>query len=110
MFDGQFELDRPMDPLHKLYLQFFSESRRIKRNASMLTNIADPLRVLVKLPIGEDGCYFVNSFVNLTYFPKWSPKNNYLFSKDFKKVVITLLCIQKYYYPNIDKNIFFILT
>ncbi len=41
----------------------------------------------------------------VTEIPKWSKKNHSLFTKKFKNICLTLLCIQKRY-KYIDKNIF----
>ncbi len=41
----------------------------------------------------------------ITDTPKWSKKNHSLFTKKFKNICLTLLCIQKHY-NYIDKNIF----
>ena len=58
-FHGEFKLDRPLDPNHKTYLEKFSETRRMLRDAMKASKLADPVREAVNLPIGEDAGYFV---------------------------------------------------
>lgn len=38
----------------------FSRTRRVKRDVKVLQNAPAPARKAVGLPLGEDGCYFVN--------------------------------------------------
>ena len=38
--------------------------------------------------------------------PKWNTKNHKFFNASLNPVIITLLCIQKYHFNKIDKNIF----
>lgn len=59
-FTGHFELDRPLYDFQVLYLLEFARTRRVKRNEAMLTAIPDSLRDAVGLPLGEEGCYFIN--------------------------------------------------
>lgn len=42
-----------------LYLNTFSNTRRMKRNVKLLSGILDPIREAVGLPLGEDGEFFV---------------------------------------------------
>lgn len=58
-FEGHFELDRPLTPEHKAYLTKFSETRRMRRDASKALEIPDPIREAAKLPIGKEAEYFV---------------------------------------------------
>lgn len=60
-FNGQIDLDKPLTPEHKAYLVAFAETRRMKRNAEKTKGVADPLREAVKLPVGEEGEYFVGA-------------------------------------------------
>jgi len=60
-FDGQFDLDRPLCEGTRKYLQLFSETRRMKRDAKKAAKLADPTREAVGLPIGKEGEYFVGS-------------------------------------------------
>ena len=57
-FIGQFEFNQPLIEEHRLYLQKFNQTRRMKRDdfAELLN---DPIREEVDLPIGDEGQYFV---------------------------------------------------
>lgn len=103
-FNGRFEIDKKLEPLHKLYLQALSISRRMKRNSDHPQLTEDPLRILVGLPVGVEGEFHVGS--RMTDCPIWKAKNHHLFSPEFKKIALTLLCVQKYYHKNIGKDIF----
>jgi hypothetical protein len=59
-FTGYFSLDKPLIKHHKEYLTKFSDSRRMQRDSELAAALPDPLRIAVDLPIGEDGCYYVN--------------------------------------------------
>lgn len=58
-FGGQFKLDKPMLPEHVAYIRQFNETRRMKRKANVAETLPDPKRLAVKLPIGNEGAYFV---------------------------------------------------
>ena len=58
---GEFEFDRPLKPEHMEYLTDFSNSRRMMRNADILAEMDDPVRVSTGLPLGDDGGYFVSA-------------------------------------------------
>lgn len=58
-FTGQFTLDRPLEKAHRLYLERFSCSRRMKRDERLVENMEDPFRKAVGLPVGKEGEYFV---------------------------------------------------
>lgn len=60
VFDGIFSLDKRLFDFQTLYLLEFSRTRRVKRNAAILENAPDLAREAVGLPVGIDGCYFVN--------------------------------------------------
>jgi hypothetical protein len=57
-FTGQLQLDRKLTPHRFAYLQVFSETQHVQWNADLLQNEPDPLREAVRLPLGENGCYF----------------------------------------------------
>jgi hypothetical protein len=61
IFEGAFQLDRPLRPEHAEYLLKFSRTRRMQRNPEIAATLPDPLRERVGLPIGVDGGYFVGS-------------------------------------------------
>lgn len=63
-FYGQLKFDKPPDPAHKQYLNDFFRSRRMMRCATKTSNLADPVREAVKLPVGNHGCYYVGSANN----------------------------------------------
>lgn len=58
-FTGAFKLDKPLIPRHAVYLSKFSETRRMKRNADLTATRSDAVRESVELPVGPEGCYFV---------------------------------------------------
>ncbi len=58
-FEGEFVLDRPLDEEHRLYLDAFAETRRMKRDPAIAFALRDDKRVGVGLPIGPEGAYFV---------------------------------------------------
>lgn len=61
IFDGKFDLNKRLLDSEAIYLLEFSRTRRIKRNPAILQNIPDPARQAINnLPLGEEGCYFVN--------------------------------------------------
>ena len=60
-FTGQFDLDRPLSPVHADYLRAFSQTRRIKRNAAKTAELPDPVREMAGLPVGIEGEYFVGA-------------------------------------------------
>jgi hypothetical protein len=59
-FDGTFNLNKRLLDTEAIYLLEFSRTRRMKRNPAILQSIPDPARAAVNLPVGEEGCYFVN--------------------------------------------------
>lgn len=58
-FNGQFDLNKPLTPEHKAYLEAFAGTRRMKRDAYTTEDRPDPVRLAAGLPIGLDGGYFV---------------------------------------------------
>lgn len=64
-FNGRFELDRPLAPQHKAYLDAFSRTRRMQRDETKTASRPDSLREAVGLPVGVQGGYFVGSTVDL---------------------------------------------
>lgn len=58
-FEGAFELDRPLTPKHKEYLERFSETRRMTRDSNTAKKLPDPIREAVGLPIGVDAGFFI---------------------------------------------------
>ena len=82
VFEGIFHLNKRLFDSEALYLFEFSRTRRMKRNPAILQSIPDPARTAVGLPVGEEGCYFVNekwdedsevSVVNYNRPPKTQP-------------------------------------
>lgn len=60
-FTGRFELDKPLQPEHKAYLERFAYTRRMKRDALLAEKFPDKWREAVGLPIGIEGEYYVGS-------------------------------------------------
>lgn len=58
-FTGNFTLDRPLEEIHRKYLQAFSDTRRMKRDTLKAILLPDPLRKAVGYPVGVDGEFFV---------------------------------------------------
>lgn len=58
-FDGQFYLDKPLKPEHKAYINLFSSTRRMKRDAAKTQLLPDPVREAAGLPVGDEGGFFV---------------------------------------------------
>ena len=82
IFDRTFKLNKRLLDSEAIYLLEFSRTRRMKRNPAILQSIPDPARAAVNLPVGEEGCYFVNqkwdedsevSVVNHNRPPKTQP-------------------------------------
>lgn len=60
-FDGEFTLDRPLANEHREYLELFSGTRRMRRNAELAAGRPDPVRLAAGLDVGPDGAYFVGA-------------------------------------------------
>lgn len=60
-FEGRFAIRPSMKKEHIAYINKFSETRRMKRDASITIARADPLRSAVGLPLGVEGGYFVGA-------------------------------------------------
>jgi len=58
-FEGSFQLDRPLSSDQSRYLTAFAKTRRMKRDAKKTATRADPKRMVVRLPVGPQGAYFV---------------------------------------------------
>lgn len=59
-FSGAFVLDRPLTVAHKLYLECFSGSRRMKRNPAITAGLPDIVRESAGITtVGVDGGYYV---------------------------------------------------
>lgn len=81
-FDGIFHLNKRLFDSETLYLLEFSRTRRMNRNPAILQDVSDAARTAVGLPLGEEGCYFVNekwdeeselSIVDYNHPPKTQP-------------------------------------
>jgi len=70
-FYGSFELDKPLTEKRRKYLFQFSETRRMKRDAKKTAKRDDPVRKAARLPVGEEGSYFVGEtgFAGQDYGP-----------------------------------------
>jgi hypothetical protein len=60
-FSGHFRIEPRLTPPQVDYLGAFADTRRMKRNAKLLTGVPDPLREAARLPLGHEGCYFVGT-------------------------------------------------
>lgn len=60
-FEGAFNLDKPLTEAHKVYLEKFSRTRRMRRSEAKAAILLDPIRDAVNLTVGEDGGYYVGS-------------------------------------------------
>ncbi len=60
-FEGKFNLDKPLTPAHKAYLEAFASTRRMARNPTLAEKLPDPIRIAAGLPIGQEGAYYVGS-------------------------------------------------
>ncbi len=60
-FEGSFQLNEPLAEEHRMYLKQFNHTRRMKRDASKTEVLPDPIRLLAKLPVGNEGGYFVGA-------------------------------------------------
>ena len=58
-FDGNFFISPGLDSHQVAYLQAFSETRRMSRDAKRVEDMPDPLREAVNLPLGPEAGYFV---------------------------------------------------
>lgn len=63
-FNGQIKLSRPATVEEIAYLNAFSETRRMRRNADITQTFTDPVRDAVGLPIGIDGGFYVGNTVD----------------------------------------------
>lgn len=61
-FTGQFSVTPTLKPEHAKYLRALAETRRMSRDAKIAETFADPIRLAVNLPIGDEGAYYVGSF------------------------------------------------
>lgn len=60
-FSGSFELSRPLASEHRIYLEQFSSTRRVRRDAAKTARRPDPVREAAGLPVGPEGAYFVGA-------------------------------------------------
>lgn len=61
-FTGQFKVTPMLTEEEADYLNAFSESRRMMRNAKLVEKMPDARRIKVGLPVGPQGQYYVGSF------------------------------------------------
>lgn len=58
-FDGKFTVMPTLGAEHRAYLEAFSKTRRMRRDAAETAGLPDPVREAAGLPVGEEGGYFV---------------------------------------------------
>jgi len=63
-FEGSFTCTPALNPDQVAYINMFSNTRRMARDAKKAEAFPDPLRLAVGLPIGVEGEYFVGSEAN----------------------------------------------
>ena len=59
-FNGYFTCTPALNKHQIAYLDKFSEVRHMQRDADKCSNVSDPIRMAVNLPIGDEAEYFVN--------------------------------------------------
>lgn len=67
-FEGQLRLSRPLTEEEFHYMDKFSDTRRMQRDALLCQEFDDPIREMVGLPIGVEGefCVFEYGFTDRT--------------------------------------------
>lgn len=58
-FQGKVEINAPLSTAQALYVNKFSSTRRMKRDAAKALQLADLVGKAINMPIGEEACYFV---------------------------------------------------
>ena len=58
-FSGEFRLDRPLTEEQATYLRQFASTRRMSRREAVVSEMPDPVREAVGLPLGPEGAYVV---------------------------------------------------
>lgn len=104
IFTGYFKLDKPLKVCQTYYLNKFLGMRHMGRVIESLP--PDPILNIVNLPFGDEGEFYIASKFR-DNIPLWTPDTNYLFRSEFKRIVFMLICIQKYYFPDFDKYLFY---
>lgn len=60
--EGSATITEKLNAKHKNYLNAFAKTRRVARKESFLSNVKDPVRERVNLPLGEEGAYFIGGY------------------------------------------------
>ncbi len=60
-FVGEFTCTPCLAPNHCAYVKQFSDTRRVKRDAVIASEMPDPIREAVGLPIGVEACNYVGA-------------------------------------------------
>jgi hypothetical protein len=60
-FKGVFKITPCLSREQTLYLNAFSDSRRMKRHTEKTAALSDPVREAVLLPVGEEGCFYTGA-------------------------------------------------
>lgn len=58
-FDGSFSITPNIKPEHAAFINKFSQTRRMKRDAAVAEKMDDPVRKSVGLPVGDEGAFFI---------------------------------------------------
>lgn len=60
-FEGKLKIEPALKQEQINYINKFSETRRMKRNAQIAAGLPDPVRLEAGLPIGHEGAYYVGA-------------------------------------------------
>lgn len=60
-FQGKVSLKPKLNKKQVAYLQAFSYTRRVTRDAQVVETLDDPIRLAVELPVGKEGGYYVGA-------------------------------------------------
>ena len=60
LFTGKWNLDRPLAPAHYAYLKKYSSACHAQYDEKEIAKLRDPARNNVGLPVGFQGCYYVD--------------------------------------------------
>lgn len=72
-FSGGFNIDKPLAPEHKAYLEAFADIRHMQRDAGKTAALPDPIREAVGLQVGIQGAYYVGDNDSLYIFDNNKP-------------------------------------
>jgi hypothetical protein len=105
-FEGYISIDRPLKHWQMFYLRNFYEMRHVKRDLSKFSSENWILKLL-NLMVGIEGEYFIpcqkpTINCNIKHFQNFKPY--------FQKIIVTLFCIHRFHYQQLDKNVFILIA